>query len=82
MASFAERHFARLIFGIWLFAAIAIALISREAILAWKMGDPDDQMRILQVRDWVAGQGWSDTLYIELVLFEIVIHKIYVKSFD
>lgn len=60
MASFAERHFARLIFGIWLFAAIAIALISRDAILAWKMGDPDDQMRILQVRDWVAGQSWWD----------------------
>jgi len=60
VASFAERHFARLIFGIWLFAAIAIALISRDAILAWKMGDPDDQMRILQVRDWVAGQSWWD----------------------
>lgn len=60
MASFAERHFARLIFGIWLFAAFAIALISREAILSWKMGDPDDQMRILQVRDWIAGQSWWD----------------------
>lgn len=60
MASFAERHFARLIVGIWLFAAIAITLISRDAILSWKMGDPDDQMRILQVRDWVAGQSWWD----------------------
>ncbi|MFN3450680.1 MAG: hypothetical protein ACK4ZE_00860 [Sphingorhabdus sp.] len=60
MASFAERHFARLIVGIWLFAAIAIALISRDAILSWKTGDPDDQMRILQVRDWVAGQSWWD----------------------
>lgn len=60
MASFAERHFARLIVGIWLFAAIAIALISRDAILSWKTGDPDDQMRILQVRDWMAGQSWWD----------------------
>lgn len=60
MASFVERHFARLIIGIWLFAAFAIALISRDAILSWKMGDPDDQMRILQVRDWVAGQSWWD----------------------
>jgi hypothetical protein len=60
VASFVERHFAGLIFGIWLFAAIAIALISRDAILVWKMGDPDDQMRILQVRDWVAGQSWWD----------------------
>lgn len=47
-------------FGIWLFAAIAIAFISRDAIFTWKMGDPDDQMRILQVRDWVAGQSWWD----------------------
>ncbi|WP_397574371.1 hypothetical protein [Sphingorhabdus sp.] len=60
MVNFTERHFARLIVGIWLCAAFGIALISRDAISAWKMGDPDDQMRILQVRDWVAGQSWWD----------------------
>lgn len=60
MAQFADRYFARLVIGIWLFAAIAIAFISRDAILAWKMGDPDDQMRVLQVRAWVAGQSWWD----------------------
>ena len=60
MQSQAERHFFKLIFGIWLFAAFAMILLSRDAISAWKMGDPDDQMRLLQVRDWVAGQSWWD----------------------
>lgn len=58
--NFAERHFPRLIFGIWLLAAAAILYVSRDAIAAWKMGDPDDQMRLLEVRDWVAGQSWWD----------------------
>ena len=60
MHKLAERHFLKLIFGIWLSAAFAMILLSRDAILTWKMGDPDDQMRLLQVRDWVAGQSWWD----------------------
>lgn len=60
MHSRAERHFSKLVFGIWLFAALAMALLSRDAISTRKMGDPDDQMRVLQVRDWVAGQSWWD----------------------
>ena len=58
--NFAERHFSRLIFGIWFLAAVAILYVSRDTIAAWKMGDPDDQMRLLEVRDWVAGQSWWD----------------------
>ena len=58
--NFAERHFSRLIFGIWFVAAVAILYVSRDTIAAWKMGDPDDQMRLLEVRDWVAGQSWWD----------------------
>lgn len=60
MQNVAERYFLRLIFGIWLLAALAIASLSQDAIAAWKVGDPDDQMRLLQVRDWVAGQSWWD----------------------
>ena len=60
MQNFADRYFSRLIFGIWLLAACAILLISRENIAAWKVGGPDDQMRLIQVRDWVAGQSWWD----------------------
>jgi hypothetical protein len=58
--NFAERHFSRLIFGIWVLAATAILYASGDAIAAWKMGDPDDQMRLLEVRDWVGGQSWWD----------------------
>lgn len=60
MQNVAERYFLRLIFGIWLLAALAIASLSQDAIAAWKVGDPDDQMRLLQVRDWLAGQSWWD----------------------
>lgn len=60
MQKFAERYFARIVFGIWLLAALAMLLVSRDNIITWKMGDPDDQMRLLQVRDWVAGQSWWD----------------------
>lgn len=41
-------------------AGLAMLFISRDAIAAWKMGDPDDQMRMIQVRDWIAGQSWWD----------------------
>jgi hypothetical protein len=60
MENFAERHFSRLIVGIWILAALAILFLARDAIATWKMGDPDDQMRLLQVRDWLAGQSWWD----------------------
>lgn len=56
----AERYFFRLVGAIWLLAGLAILLISRDAIAAWKVGDPDDQMRMVQVRDWLAGQSWWD----------------------
>lgn len=60
MPAFAERNFFRLVGAIWLLAGLAILFVSRDAIAAWKVGDPDDQMRMLQVRDWLAGQSWWD----------------------
>jgi hypothetical protein len=60
MQDFAERNYKKLILAIWLLASCAILFISQEAIATWKMGDPDDQLRLIQVRDWVAGQSWWD----------------------
>nr|WP_315458727.1 hypothetical protein [uncultured Sphingorhabdus sp.] len=60
MPAFVERYFFRLVGAIWLLAGLTILLISRDAIAAWKVGDPDDQMRMVQVRDWLAGQSWWD----------------------
>lgn len=43
-------------------AAIAASLILyREDILSFHLGDPDDALRLVQVRDLLAGQGWFDT---------------------
>jgi len=60
VSAFIERYFFWVVCATWLLAGLAILLLSRDAIGAWKVGDPDDQMRILQVRDWVAGQSWWD----------------------
>jgi hypothetical protein len=37
-----------------------VTLVSWPATLGWRVGDPDDQMRLLQVRDLLAGQSWFD----------------------
>ncbi len=60
MHNFAERYFLRVILGIWMLVAVAILFLARDVVATWEMGDPDDQMRLLQVRDWVAGQSWWD----------------------
>jgi hypothetical protein len=31
-----------------------------EAVADWRLPDNDDAMRVLQVRDWLAGQSWWD----------------------
>ena len=44
------------------FAMIAALLIvtNLPAILAYRFPDPDDTLRLVQVRDLIAGQGWFD----------------------
>lgn len=52
----------------WLFPAaaifpfLALALSAQQGADAWnlRLGDPDNYMRLAQVRDWLAGQAWSD----------------------
>ncbi|MES2987400.1 MAG: AcrB/AcrD/AcrF family protein [Pseudomonadota bacterium] len=40
---------------------VAWFLIQREANIYWlTLGDTDDNMRLMQVRAWMAGQGWYD----------------------
>lgn len=60
MKNFAERHYRSLIFAIWLITSLFLLLAMRDSIAAFKVGDPDDALRIVQVRDWLAGQDWSD----------------------
>lgn len=60
MNAFIERHYRSLILGVWLTTSLLFLFIARGAIADWKMGDPDDQLRLVQVRDWLAGQSWWD----------------------
>ena len=44
----------------WLAACIFFLLLNRGAIARNLFPDPDDTLRLLQVRDWLAGQSWFD----------------------
>jgi hypothetical protein len=55
----------RLIFRLVLIVAIIIALVQvlgpqMKQVMVWALSDNDDAMRVLQVRDWLAGQSWFD----------------------
>lgn len=57
---FLHRHWRWLVIVGW--AIIASAYLSRygAAMHYMTLGDTDDNMRYLQVRDWLAGQSWWD----------------------
>jgi hypothetical protein len=44
----------------WLLAAAMLCLVLRPLIADMIFSDPDDAMRLLQVRDWMDGQSWWD----------------------
>ena len=45
---------------IWLLCAIALLIASRGSIPYLDFRDPDDALRLVQVRNWMAGQSWFD----------------------
>src|ERR1041384_33057 len=54
-----QPHFALLLALAWL--AIVIRLVAQHwAATALTLADTDDAMRLAQLRDWLAGQGWYD----------------------
>ena len=44
----------------WGLAAAVLCLVAAPAIAGLRFADPDDAMRLLEVRDWLAGQSWWD----------------------
>ncbi len=46
---------------LWLLASLLLVWLSRETILSRAGWDPDDQLRLVQLRDFLAGQSWFDT---------------------
>lgn len=46
--------------AIWASVAALFIVLNWPSILALRMPDADDYLRLQQVRDWLAGQGWFD----------------------
>ena len=45
---------------IWLLCAAMLIYAGRDAIVHLTFSDPDDALRTVEVRDWMAGQSWFD----------------------
>jgi len=56
----AEDNRVWLTFLIWLGIATYFLQVRSDNIYWFTLSDTDDNMRYLQVRDWLAGQGWFD----------------------
>ena len=55
----------RLPVAVLLGCCLVLALTSAKALMVWRIGiflDPDDAMRAVEVRDFLAGQGWFDMI--------------------
>lgn len=48
------------VMGIWLLVSVLLLIVAAPGIVAMRFPDPDDLLRLLQVRDWLAGQDWYD----------------------
>jgi len=44
----------------WLLACLVLGLTGFRSVAGFDFGDPDDAMRLVEVRDWLAGQSWWD----------------------
>ncbi|HEY0412043.1 MAG TPA: AcrB/AcrD/AcrF family protein [Allosphingosinicella sp.] len=55
-----EKHWRWWLLLFWLLAAAALLYGRWAAIRGFGLGDTDDNMRIMQVRAWLAGQPWYD----------------------
>lgn len=56
-----SRAFRRNLLLIWLLLSAILIAVAWTSIISRDMPDPDDHMRLQQVRDLLAGQGWFDT---------------------
>jgi hypothetical protein len=56
----AIRHWRRWVLLIWLLACVAFIVMRWQPILAFGLGDTDDNMRMAQVRALLNGQSWYD----------------------
>lgn len=45
---------------VWLVLVVLLLIVDTPAIAAARFGDPDDALRLIEVRDLLGGQGWFD----------------------
>jgi hypothetical protein len=46
---------------VWIAVCALLILVTRGQIMTGIGWDPDDQLRMVQLRDWLGGQSWFDT---------------------
>lgn len=60
LSTHTARHWKWLTFLLWVIIAVAFVVTRWPAIHWLVLGDTDDNIRYVQVKDWLAGQGWYD----------------------
>jgi len=60
LLAWSARHWKWLTFLIWVVIAVVMVTTRWPAIHWLVLSDTDDNIRYVQVKDWLAGQGWYD----------------------
>ncbi len=60
LGDWAEKNWRWLVLAFWLAVSAWMLWDRWDAIRIFALGDTDDNMRMMQVRDLLAGQGWFD----------------------
>jgi hypothetical protein len=60
LSVWANAHWKWLTFLIWVVIAVWFVVVRWPAIQWLVLSDTDDNIRYVQVKDWLAGQGWFD----------------------
>jgi hypothetical protein len=55
-----EKHWRTWVLLFWLLATAVLIFTRWAQIRGFGLGDTDDNMRMMQVRAWLSGQGWYD----------------------
>lgn len=56
----ADPAFRRKTLLVWLGLCLLTLIVNAKSIAEIRFPDPDDLLRLLQVRDWIGGQSWFD----------------------
>ena len=60
LSVYASRHWKWLTCLLWIAVMVGMVMARWPAIYWLVLGDTDDNIRYVQVKDWLAGQGWFD----------------------